>query len=89
MINWMQKLSSRKFWALLAGLVVAVMVLMGAPAESQTQVVSVIMALGSIAVYMWGEATVDAARLNAEAVVVVNDKAKNQIDKPKPEVDPG
>jgi hypothetical protein len=87
MINWMQKLSSRKFWALLAGLAVAVMVLMGAPAESQTQVVSVIMALGSIAVYMWGEATVDAARLKAE--VVVNNRILNQIDKPKPEVDPG
>ena len=53
MINLMQKLSSRKFWALLAGLAVAVMVLMGAPAESQTQVVSVIMALGSIAVYVF------------------------------------
>lgn len=68
MINWMQKLSSRKFWALLSGLIMAVMVLMGAPAESQTQVVSVIMALGSIAVYMWGEATVDVARLKAEVI---------------------
>lgn len=89
MINWIQKLSSRKFWALLAGLAVAVMVLMGAPAESQTQVVSVIMALGSIAVYMWGEATVDAARLNAEALVVADDKAKSQKEKPRPEADPG
>lgn len=89
MINLLQKLSSRKFWALLAGLAVAVMVLMGAPAESQTQVVSVIMALGSIAVYVWGEATVDAARLNAESMVVVDDKAKNQKEKPRPEADPG
>jgi hypothetical protein len=87
MINWMQKLSSRKFWALLAGLAVAVMVLMGAPAESQTQVVSVIMALGSISVYMWGEATVDAARLKSE--IKANDKLVSQIKKPRPEVDPG
>lgn len=87
MIDWKQKLSSRKFWALLAGLAVAVMVLMGAPAESQTQIVSVIMALGSIAVYMWGETTVDAARLKSESVV--NYIMARQFEKPEPESDPG
>lgn len=89
MINWIQKLSSRKFWALLAGLAVAVMVLKGAPAQSQTQVVSVIMAFGSIAVYMWGEATVDAARLKSEVKYIFNEKTVSQTDKLKSEVDHG
>lgn len=62
MIDWRYKLSSRKFWALLCGLAVAVMVLMGAPESIQSQVLAVIMSLGSIVMYIWGEATVDAAR---------------------------
>lgn len=84
MINWQQKLSSRKFWALLAGLAIAVMVLMGAPGVVQTQVVSVITALGSIVIYMWGETTVDAARISAGIVQKQSGKESES-----PESDPG
>ena len=59
------KLTSRKFFALLSGLAVAVLVLMQAPEEMITQVLTVIAAVSSIVIYIWGEATVDAARVKA------------------------
>jgi hypothetical protein len=61
-IDWKAKLSSRKFWALITGVVVSVMVLLGADATSQDQVVGVIGAVGSVAVYIIGESIVDASR---------------------------
>jgi hypothetical protein len=61
-IDWKTKLSSRKFWALIAGLVVSVMVLLGTDATTQDQVVGVIGAVGSVAVYIIGESIVDASR---------------------------
>lgn len=59
------KLTSRKFFALLCGLATAILVLTQAPQEVITQVLTVIMAIGSIVIYIWGEATVDAARVKA------------------------
>ena len=60
-INWKKKLASRKFWALLAGLATSVMAMFGFAGESNItlQVVGVIGAMGSCAVYMLAEAYVD------------------------------
>lgn len=59
------KVTSRKFFALLCGLAVALLVLFQAPEQMITQVLTVITAIGSIVIYIWGEATVDAARVKA------------------------
>jgi len=59
MIDWKRKLSSRKFWALLAGLATAALVLANVPEDTITRVVALIGAFGSIAVYMLAEAYVD------------------------------
>ena len=77
MINWRQKLSSRKFWALLAGLMTALMVLMNMPEETIAQVVAVVGAFASVIVYMLAEASVDAAREKGVFVQVVD-----EVDKP-------
>jgi len=61
-VDWKAKLSSRKFWALITGVVVSVMVLLGADATAQDQVVGVIGAVGSVMAYMFSEAIVDASR---------------------------
>ena len=76
-IDWMQKLSSRKFWALIAGLVTSVLVLLKAPEETITQVVAVIGAFASIAVYILAEASIDAARENATVYEIIT-----EIDEP-------
>ena len=64
-INWKQKLTSRKFWALVAALATAI--LTGLATESQiAHVVSVISGIGACVAYMFAEAKVDAARMNDE-----------------------
>jgi hypothetical protein len=58
-INWGRKLSSRKFWALAAGLATSVLVLTKVDENTAAQVMAVIGAFGSVVTYMLAEAYVD------------------------------
>lgn len=60
-IDWKRKLSSRKFWALVAAFVVAVMVAFGADAGTTERITGIISAAGACAVYMLAEGVADAA----------------------------
>jgi hypothetical protein len=57
MINWRQKLSSRKFWALIAGVATSSLVLFGTDEETITKIVALIGA--SVVGYMFAEAYID------------------------------
>ena len=72
-IDWQRKLSSRKFWALIAALVTALLVLMRMPEETITQVVAVIGAFASIAVYILAEASIDKASASADVYEIILD----------------
>lgn len=61
-MDWKRKLSSRKFWALVAGVATSVMVVIGAGEAETAKVVGVIGAVGSVIAYMFAEAIVDANR---------------------------
>lgn len=61
-MDWKQKLSSRKFWALVAGVATSVMVLFGAGEAEIAKVVGVVGAVGSAIAYMFAEAIVDLNR---------------------------
>lgn len=63
-IDWKRKLSSRKFWAAISGVVISVMVAFGQNAESQERVAGVISSVGVLAVYILSEGAVDAASTN-------------------------
>ena len=65
-INWKQKLSSRKFWAALAGFIGAVAVICGASESVLTSVSAVISAAGVLIAYILGESMVDSSRDNTE-----------------------
>jgi len=60
-INWKKKLSSRKFWAALAGFVGAVAVVCGAGESIISEVSAIISAAGVLMVYILGESMVDHA----------------------------
>lgn len=62
-IDWKRKLSSRKFWAAVSGVVIALMVAFGADANSQEKVTGVIAATGTLAIYMLAEGSTDKAAL--------------------------
>lgn len=65
-INWKEKLSSRKFWALVAALVLSILVFFNASDNIATQVGSIITAFGSVCVYTLAEASVDKKRIEEE-----------------------
>lgn len=73
-INWGQKLSSRKFWSLLIALIVAVLVMAKVSEESIKQVVAVIGAFSSIAIYILAEAYVDGKRVGQEVIIGNEDR---------------
>lgn len=58
-IDWAKKLSSRKFWALITGVVTSVGAIIGLADNQVAQIVGLIGAVGSVIMYMLSEAYVD------------------------------
>ena len=59
-IDWKRKLSSRKFWCCVIGVVISVMVMFNAPEEEQTKVTGLITACSTLIIYILAESNVDA-----------------------------
>lgn len=84
MIDWKAKLSSRKFWTLLVGLVSGLLLLFGVDRSETEQIGGIILAAGSIVAYILGESLADAAgAANAVNLYPFDDiDAENEADKP-------
>ena len=59
-INWMQKLTSRKFWMALVAFITPLLLAFGMAEDSVTQVVAIIMAGADVVAYIIAEGLVDA-----------------------------
>ena len=70
LMDWKRKLTSRKLWLAVAGLVVGVLAMFGVDANMTQQISGVIMSLGSVIAYIVGEGLVDAA--HAEKSIKAN-----------------
>jgi uncharacterized membrane protein len=66
MINWKQKLSSRKFWSAIVGFITALMVALKYDQMTIEQVTAIVSASGVLIAYIIGEGMVDAARVKKE-----------------------
>ena len=60
-IDWKKKLSSRKFWAMVAALVLSILTAFGIPQMTIEQVAVIISGIGALVVYMLAESSVDKA----------------------------
>ena len=58
-MNWKRKLTSRKFWAAVIGVVISVMVLFGVDSGEQEKVTGLITSCGVLIAYIVGEGLVD------------------------------
>lgn len=67
MIDWKRKLTSRKFWAAVAGFISMLIVALGKNAETAQTVTGLIMAGASLVAYMIGEGLADSAGAAATA----------------------
>ena len=79
-INWKQKLSSRKLWAALVGVVVGVAMAFGMDESEWTEVAGIITSLVSVVAYIFGEAKVDAARIESEGINQLTSAAESEIE---------
>ena len=68
-IDWRTKLTSRKLWLAVAGLVTGIITLMK-PDTDTTQITGLILSLGSVVAYIVGEGLVDAAAAGADNVAI-------------------
>lgn len=68
-IDWKQKLSSRKLWAAVVGVIVGIAAMFGIEENDYAQVAGVVASVASVLGYIFGEAKVDAARTSGEAKV--------------------
>ena len=66
MRDWKAKLTSRKFWAAVVGVVISVMVAFGADSETQDKTVGVITASATLIAYIIGEGLTDSASVKLE-----------------------
>ena len=68
MIDWKRKLTSRKFWLAVVGLVSGLLMAFNVDAETVETVSGVVMAAASVIAYVIGEGLADAA--NAGDVII-------------------
>ena len=75
-INWMKKLTSRKFWVSVASFTSMMILATGGTENTATQVTALIMAGASIVAYIIGEGLTDSANTGIEVGVEIEDTEK-------------
>jgi len=75
-INWMRKLTSRKFWTAVASFTSMMILATGGTENTATQVTALIMAGASAVAYIIGEGLTDSANTGIEVGVEVEDTEK-------------
>lgn len=66
MIDWKRKLTSRKFWAAVAGFVGGLLTALGVAESETVQITALIMSGASVVAYIIGEGMADAANTEKE-----------------------
>ena len=64
-INWIQKLTSRKFWAAIVGFITAILVALNYSDMEIGQVAAIITAGGTLIAYICAEGAVDKAAISS------------------------
>ena len=73
-MNWKTKLSSRKFWAGVAGFIAPILVLLKVPESEVVTVSALITSCGTLIAYIFSEGYVDAMRSEMAADEVTDDE---------------
>ncbi len=73
-IDWLRKLTSRKFWLALASFVTLIVIAFGASEESASQLAAIIMAGATVIGYVIGEGLTDASAIEAQTDALLEDK---------------
>ena len=74
--DWIRKLTSRKFWLAVAGLVAGIIAFVHSPSGSSEAITSLIMSFGSVVAYIVGEGLADAAGAQSDIVYIPQEEEK-------------
>lgn len=77
-MNWKQKLSSRKLWAAIAGIIVGLVVAFGGDGETIQQVAGSVMSVVSAIIYILAEAGVDKASAGSPDIHILPDGTEDK-----------
>lgn len=61
-VNWKQKLTSRKLWTAVVGVVVGLAATFGLKENDWAQIAGIVTSAASVVAYIFGESKIDAAR---------------------------
>lgn len=79
-IDWVSKLTSRKFWVAVAGLVSGLIIFFGGAEGTATQVTALIMSAASVVAYVLGEGLIDAAHVDGPPIEFFEDEENEDIE---------
>ena len=81
-INWKQKLTSRKLWVAIIGIVAGLAAVFGVDENEYTAIAGAVIAAANAVAYIMGEAKIDAAdRFNPQAEPEENTAAEEESKK--------
>lgn len=78
-IDWKRKLTSRKFWAAVAGFVTMLLVYFGKDAGGAEQVAALIMAGASVVAYIIGEGLADSGTHISEGTPIIENDDEEKM----------
>lgn len=85
-INWVQKLTSRKLWVAIIGIVAGLAAVFGIDENEYTAIAGAVIAAANAVAYIMGEAKIDAAdRFNQSAETGEDAKVTEVTDETKEE----
>ena len=79
-IDWISKLSSRKFYLALGVFVTDMIICFGGSSELAAQITAIITSAGAVIAYIFTEGKVDAARAQANTIVIPGYEADEPED---------
>lgn len=76
-IDWIQKLSSRRFWLCVIGFVSALLIAFNVGQNTISQITAIISAFGTLVIYILSESAVDKASASASQTVTTTTTEKH------------
>ncbi len=73
-MNWKKKLSSRKLWTAIVGVIVGLAAMFGLDENDYAQVAGIVTSAASVLAYIFGETKIDAARLENDFITVMEEE---------------
>lgn len=77
-IDWVRKLTSRKFWLAVASFVTLIVIAFGASEESASQLAAIIMAGATVIGYVIGEGLTDASAIDSQ--ILLHEEKHDETD---------